>query len=301
MTDYSKENLRLLKLAPLLSMITAIVIALTKLYSWYYTSSASILASLVDSLLDLSTSVINFIALRAALVPPDHKHRFGHNKIEDLAVFGQSAAFFASGIFTLYNSAYRMANPQPLEFVSLGIYAMVISSVLTIFLVAFQSIVIQRTKSTIVEVDRLHYITDLLTNLLVIISLYFSSTYLSLDAILAVLIACYIMKSSYGLFVRATKNLVDEEMNDAEREKIIDIIRGHKKVLGVHELKTRLAGSKAFIQLHLELDGDMKLYDAHEISDEVMNRILKEFPSSEITIHQDPAGFEQDVPYREEL
>lgn len=301
MSHHSEENLKLLRLAPLLSVFVAIIISAIKLYSWFYTDSASIMASLMDSLLDLSTSIINYIALRAALIPPDHNHRFGHNKIEDLAVFGQSIGFFASGLFTFYNSAHHVVNPHPIEHIGIGIWAMIISSILTIFLVAYQTFVIRQTKSSIVEADRLHYFTDLLTNLLVIFSLYFSKKYAILDSILGILIACYIIKSSYGLFVRATKNLIDEEMNDREREKIIAIISESKEVLGVHELKTRYAGTKAFIQFHLELDGDMSLFDAHTIADRIMDHILKEFPGAEITIHQDPAGLEHDTPYREEL
>lgn len=301
MNNHSEENLKLLRLAPLLSVFVAIIISIIKMYSWFYTDSVSILASLIDSLLDLSTSIINYIALRAALVPPDHNHRFGHNKIEDLAVFGQSIGFFASGVFTFYNSAHHIMNPHPIEHIGIGISAMVISSVLTILLVAYQTMVIKRTKSTIVEADRLHYFTDLLANIAVIFSLYFSEKYLALDAILGILIACYIIKSSYGLFVRSTKNLVDEEMNDGERKKIIGIIGKHKEVLGVHELKTRYASTKAFIQFHLELNGEISLFEAHDIADRIMDKILEEFPGAEVTVHQDPAGLEHDVPYREEL
>lgn len=301
MTHLSEANLRLLRRAPLFSVLVAVIISIMKFYSWVYTDSASIMASLMDSLLDLSTSIINYIALRAALAPPDHNHRFGHNKIEDLAVFGQSIGFFASGIFTLYHSSYYMINPKPLEHVETGIAVMIISSILTFALVAYQSLVIKRTKSPLVEADRLHYFTDLLTNLMVIFSLYFSSKYVILDSLLGILIACYIIKSSYGLFVRATKNLIDEEMNDKERDKIIAIIGKHEEVLGVHELKTRNAGTKVFIQFHLELDGDMRLFDAHDVADRIMNEILKEFPGAEITVHQDPAGLENNPPYKEEL
>ena len=301
MNHLSEENLRLLRRAPLLSVLVATIISIMKLYSWVYTDSASIMASLMDSLLDLSTSIINYIALRASLAPPDHNHRFGHNKIEDLAVFGQSIGFFASGIFTFYHAAHHIANPKPIEHVEIGISVMIISSILTFGLVAYQSLVIKKTKSPLIEADRLHYFTDLLTNLIIIFSLYFSAKYVILDSLLGILIACYIIQSSYGLFVRATKNLIDEEMNDKERDKIIAIIGKHEEVLGVHELKTRNAGTKTFIQFHLELDGDMSLFDAHEIADRIMDEILKEFPGAEITVHQDPAGLEHNPPYKEKL
>lgn len=296
-----EEDLRLLKLAPVFSVIAAVVIAITKAYSWYSTDSASILASLMDALLDLSTSVINFIALRAALEPPDHDHRFGHNKIEDLAVFGQSLIFFSSGIITIYNSTMHIVSPREIDNISIGIASMAICSVITFFLVLYQTLVIRRTKSSIVEADRLHFFTDLLSNILVILSLYISSKFWLVDPVLGALIGLYIIRGSYGLFKKSIRNLIDQEMHDDERQKIIGIISKHNEVLGIHELKTRCAGSKAFIQFHLELKGSMSLYKAHEISDKIMHAINKQYPYAEVTIHQDPAGLEEDQPYSEEL
>jgi cation diffusion facilitator family transporter len=291
----------LLKIAPYYSVAAAIIISVVKYYSLLTTDSASLFASLIDSLLDLSTSIINLIALRMALVPPDHNHRFGHNKIEDLAVFAQSVGFFVFGIFSFYNATNHFIKPGSLDNVNTAIYAMIFSSILTIMLVIYQSFVIKKTKSSLIEADRLHYIADLLTNIVVIFSLYFSSRFIALDAIFGILIACYIVYSSYGLFVRATKNLVDEELNDGERAKILGIIAKHKEVLGIHELKTRYAGSKPFIQFHLEMDGNSNLFEAHMLSDRIMEDILKAFPEAEVIIHQDPAGVEENVLYREKL
>lgn len=297
----SQKNLRLLKLAPIFSVSAAIIVALIKSYSWYSTDSASVLASLMDALLDLSTSAINLVALRVALEPPDHNHRFGHNKVEDLAVFAQSIAFFATGILALYSAGSHITHQRDIANVEIGIGSMAICSIITLMLVGYQTFVIHRTRSSIIEADRLHYFTDLLSNLLVMASLYWSAQYWYLDPILGALIGLYIMKGSYGLFVRSLKNLVDHEMNDKERQKIIDIISKHEEVLGIHELKTRGAGSKLFIQFHLELNGSMSLFSAHEISDRIMHDIIQKFPNAEVTIHQDPAGIEENQPYREEL
>ncbi|MGV2432907.1 MAG UNVERIFIED_CONTAM: cation diffusion facilitator family transporter [Rickettsiaceae bacterium] len=297
MSNHSK----LLTIAPWYSVITAAIIVVVKLYGWLITDSVSLMASFMDALLDLSTSIINLIALRAALAPPDHNHRFGHNKIEDLAVFGQSIGFFCSGVFTFYNAIKHTVSPFVINNIDIGIYTMVICSVLTIFLIIFQSFTIKRTKSSIIEADRLHYMSDLLTNICVIVSLYFSSIFVQLDALFGILIACYILHSSYGLFVKATRNLIDEELNDEERKKIVDIISKHKEVIGIHEIKTRRASSKIFIQFHLEMDGEMKLFEAHELSDRIVMKILEVFPEAEVIIHQDPAGFEDDASYREEI
>jgi cation diffusion facilitator family transporter len=296
-----KKNLRYLKLAPIFSVSAAVIIALVKSYSWYSTESASVLASLIDALLDLTTSVINLIALRVALEPPDHNHRFGHNKVEDLAVFAQSIAFFASGVLTIYNSFSHIVSPRAIENTDIGIYAMVVSSIITLLLVMYQTFVIRKTRSSIIEADRLHYFTDLLSNILVIVSLYWSAKYWYLDPIMGAIIGLYILRGSYGLFVRAVRNLVDEEMNDNERKKIIAIISNHEEVLGIHELKTRGAGTKSFIQFHLELNGSMTLFEAHEISDRIMYDIVEKFPNAEVTIHQDPEGLEENQPYSEVL
>lgn len=301
MTNPSNDHSLLLKTAPYYSVAVAIIISAMKLYSYITTDSVSLLASLVDSLLDLSTSTINLLALRVAMSPPDHNHRFGHNKIEDLAVFGQSIAFCLSGLFAFYNAVSHAFTPKPIENIGVAMYAMIISSILTLALISYQSMVIKKTKSGIIEADRLHYVSDLLTNMLVMFSLYFSQRFMLLDALLGIIIACYIIYNSYDLFIRATRNLIDEEFNDSERSKIVGIIAKYSEVVGIHELKTRYAGTKPFIQFHIEMDGDITLYAAHEVSEKIMEEIMSVFPGAEVTVHQDPAGVEFDAPYREKL
>jgi cation diffusion facilitator family transporter len=234
------------------------------------------------------------------LAPPDHNHRFGHNKIEDLAVFGQSLIFFLFGIVTFYHSAERFIHPKALEQIGVGIYAMLACSSITLALVIYQSYVIKKTKSTVIEADRLHYMIDFLTDILVIISFTLSGRFVSLDAILGILIAIYIVYSSYDLFIRSVRHLLDEELSDKERNKIVKIIKTYKQVLGIHELKTRYAGNKVFIQFHLEMDKASSLIQAHKLGDQITEDILRTFPGAEIIIRQDP-GLQDDVLYREKI
>lgn len=299
--SYSSEKTLLLKKAQYMSVGVATLICIIKAYTWITTDSVAVFAALIDSLLDVTSSIITMIALRIALIPPDHNHRFGHNKIEDLAVFGQSIFITLSGLFALYSASIHITHADNIEHSNIGIYAMIICSILTVILVLYQSFVIKQTHSHLIKADKLHYISDLFTNILVIVSLYFSDIFVSLDAIFGILIACYVIYGSYSLFVKAISNLVDEEFSDGERQKIVDIISSHSEVLGIHEMKTRYAGNKPFIQFHLEMDGDMTLSVAHEISDKIMTAILEEFEGAEITIHQDPAGLEHDNPYTEML
>lgn len=301
MSYHSNEKALLLKKAQYLSVSIALTICAIKTYSWLSTDSVALFASLIDSILDVTSSLISMIALRIALLPPDHNHRFGHNKIEDLAVFGQSIFISISGLFALYASAKHMMFTDKIEHSSSGIIAMSICCALTIFLVIYQSFVINKTHSNLIKADKLHYTSDLLTNGLVIISLYFSDSFIALDAIFGMLIACYVIYGSYGLLMKSLKNLVDEEFSDPERQKIINIISSYDEVLGIHEMKTRYAGNKPFIQFHLEMDGTMTLSAVHDISDKIMLDILEEFDGAEITIHQDPAGAEPDNLYTEML
>lgn len=289
----------LMKAAPYYSTFVAIAILLAKIYGWFMTDSVSILASLIDSMLDISASIINILAMHLALNPPDNEHRFGHDKIEDLAIFSQAIFFFVSGFMALYISGERFFLPHIITESEVGVNVMLFSIALTFFLVLYQTFIITKTGSRLIMVDKLHYLMDLFTNLAVLISIYFSVKWIAIDAILGGLIACYIIYNAYHMFRKALKNLIDEEFDAEDKNKIFKVIEGHKKhVYAIHDLKTRHAGSKPFIQFHVELDSDMTLRDAHVITDKIMYELADIFPGAEVLIHADPFGFEKDEPYR---
>jgi len=292
----------LMKRAQYCSISIALCIMAAKIYGWTVTDSVSIFASLIDSMLDVSASAINLIAMRMSMVPPDDNHRFGHDKIEDLAIFAQSMFFFASGLFTMFSAIRRLMEPQDLEMLDTGVNVMIFSMVLTVVLVLYQSYVIRQTHSRIVTADKLHYVVDFLGNALVMVSIYFSARWRVLDAACGILVALYIIYSSYELFMQATKNLIDEEFSEEERGKILAIVSSFGgDVLGLHELKTRYAGRKPFIQFHIEMRPDITLFAAHEISEKIIKAVEKSFEGAEVTIHQDPFGAEIEVNYREAL
>lgn len=296
-----ERNNRLVKIASYASVTTAVIIMLAKSYAWLATESQSILASLIDSLLDISSSVINLIAIRVSLLPADDNHRFGHEKFQDLAIFSQSMFFFASCLFTLFSSSKSLFSGSKLVNLELGANVMYFCVFLTFILVCFQSYVISKTKSKIISADKLHYFSDFITNISVIISIYLSASFWYIDALAGIGISLYVMYASYRLFREAIRNLADEEFLQKEKDKILSIVSNYNQVKGIHELKTRYAASKPFIQFHLELDGNITLYRSHEMADKLMKDLLQEFPEAEITIHQDPAGLEQDVNYREKI
>lgn len=291
---------KLLKIASYASFLTAAMILVAKLFAWVSTDSIAILASLVDSLLDITASLLNVFAIRYSLKPPNDKFRFGHDKIQDLAVFAQSMFFLASGLFLICTSIYRFLEPQEVTNSNVGIYVMIFSLTLTTILVIFQNYVIRRTESKIIEADKLHYFTDLMNNAIIIIVIYLSQKHnmAYLDPIAGIALAIYLMWNAYKLLKYSLKNLLDQEFSDEEKQRILEIIGHHKAIFGIHELKTRCAGNKPFIQFHLEMDGDLSLSQAHKICHEIEDKIAEAFPGCEIIIHQDPKGEEKNVNYR---
>ena len=296
-----RSNATLIKTSLISSISVSIVILLLKTYALTITGSVSILASLIDSGLDFSVSIMNYIAVKYALEPADHNHRFGHDKIQDMAIFLQSIFFFGSGIFAIIAAIKHYMLKNEIESAPIAIIIMVISIIITLILLIFQTYVIKKTNSNLIKADKLHYLTDLCTNFVVIIGVYFGKDYPVIDVILGGLIACYIIYGSYHLLKSSIKNLMDEEFDDEEKSRIVKIISNFKEVKGLHDLKTRKAGDRSFIQFHLELDGNMTLKESHEIAEKIMSAITKIFTNSEIIIHQDPEGVEEHVQYRESL
>jgi ferrous-iron efflux pump FieF len=284
-----QETARLLRLATYASTSVALVLIALKFFAWGSSGSVSLLATLIDSMLDALASIINLVAVRHALTPADKEHRFGHGKAEALAGLSQSLFIAGSAGFLLFEAAERIINPVAVESVQLGIVVMVISIVATLGLLSFQQHVIRKTNSTAIRADALHYRTDLLVNGSVIIALILVSLgWPGFDGVFAAVIGAYILYSAREIIITSYDHLMDRELPDEDRDSIKALVLEHPSVRGMHDLRSRHSGTMTFIQLHLELDDDLSLMAAHKISDEVEARILSVFPGSEIIIHIDP-------------
>ena len=287
---------RLLRLATYASVATALVLIAGKIAAWLMTGSVSVMASLVDSMLDAAASMINLLAVHYSLMPPDQDHRFGHGKAEPLAGLGQAAFIAGSAVFLTLQAIERMLHPQPLQDLAVGIGVMVFAIAATLVLVMFQRHVIARTNSTAIRADALHYFTDLITNLSTIVALVLA--YLGwpgMDPLFALGIAAYILYSAFQIGVEAVQLLMDRELPEDDKQQIIEIASRHPDVRGVHDLRTRRSGQTYFIQCHLEFDGAMSLQAAHAASDEVFFDLKKAFPNADVIIHEDPAGVEDPI------
>ena len=286
---------RLMRLATYSSVAVASILIFVKTGAWLSTESLSLLASLVDSMLDVGASFISLIAVHHALQPADKEHRFGHGKAEAIAGLAQSAFIAGSGVFLLFESADRLINPVKVVNTTLGISIMVIAIVLTVILVGFQTYVVRKTNSIAIKADTIHYRADLLVNLAVIVSLILVANFdlYVVDPIFAVLIVGYMSFGAYQISARSLDVLMDKEFPNSERERIKKIAESHRSVLNVHDMRTRSSGTTSFIQFHAEMPNDISLVEAHEIADEVMLMIEEAFPNTEVLIHQDPEGVDE--------
>jgi ferrous-iron efflux pump FieF len=286
---------RLRRGATYASVAVAMVLIAVKFAAWLDTGSVALLSSLIDSLLDLVASIVNLLAVRHAMSPADREHRFGHGKAEPLAVLGQSAFIIGSALLLLAEAVRRMIAPAAVHNPPAGIAVMVFSIAVTVALVFYQRHVVRRTGSIAITADELHYRGDLILNGSVIAALVLGaiSGLDILDPLFGAAIGIWIIYSAARLARLSLVQLMDRELPDDEREKIREIALSHPEVAAAHDLRTRVAGPTAFIQIHIEMDGRMSLLRAHEVSDDVEMRLRAAYPNAEIIIHQDPEGVEE--------
>jgi ferrous-iron efflux pump FieF len=283
------NNAVLLKRATYASVSVAVGLIAAKLAAWLMTGSLTVMASLVDSLMDAAASAINLVAVRWSLHPADEDHRFGHGKAEFLAGLAQASFIAGSAFFLVIHAIERLRNPVPIQAAELGITVMAVSILLTLILLGYQHYVIRRTNSTAIRGDALHYATDLLTNVGTIAALVLASSgWPGLDPVFAIIIAGYIFYSACRIGYEAGQMLMDREVPAEIREQIHAIAKTPPQVKGVHDIRTRMSGQTMMIQLHLELDDDIPLIRAHGIARAVEKDILRSWPGADVIIHQDP-------------
>jgi len=293
----TEMNSSLVRYASYTSVFIALILIIMKLGAYISSHSVAILASLIDSLLDLVASFVNLIAIRHALTPADEEHRFGHGKAEPLAGLAQSAFIAGSALFLILEAGDRLINPQEIEHGMVAITVMAISTIMAIALVRFQQYVVNKTGSIAIRADSLHYFGDVLANISVIVALVLSIYFgwQAADSLFAFGVAIYVLFNAWKIVKVALDQLMDRELPDEKREEIIRIATTHPEVRSLHELRTRTSGFMTFIQMHLVMDPKITLEQAHSISDEVEAELKKVFQNSEVIIHEDPEGLEQNL------
>lgn len=287
----NQEYGRLVSRAALAATIMALVLLIIKVLAWWATGSVSILAALVDSLVDMAASLTNLLVVRYSLQPADNEHTFGHGKAESLAALAQSMFISGSALFLFLTSIQHLARPEEMNSPGIGMGVTVIALVCTVILVTFQRWVVRKTGSQAVRADMLHYQSDVLMNGAILIALGLSwYGWHRADSLFALGIGIYILYSALHMGYEAVQSLLDRALPDDERQAIVDIVKGCPGVRGAHDLRTRQSGATRFIQVHIEMEDELPLVHAHAVAERVEQAILQRFPDADVIIHQDPCS-----------
>jgi len=273
-----------------LSIAAASALVLFKVFGWAASGSVSLLASLLDSGLDLVASLAVFFAVRWAARPPDWDHRHGHGKAEAFAGLLQAGLVMASGLFVGWEAFDRMLNPRVLANGEWAVAVMVISILVTLGLVWAQTRAIRLSGSLAVKGDRAHYSADLASNLVALIGVG-AATFLSaapLDAAAGLIVAVWLLWGAFSVLREAADQLLDRELPAEDQATITAQVLQDPRIGGVHRLRTRASGAVPMIQMHIDLAPDLTLAEAHAIISEAETRILEALPRADILIHPDP-------------
>jgi ferrous-iron efflux pump FieF len=290
----SQDPRRLNLFAAIASVGVAASLICAKLAIWIVTGSVAVLGTLIDSGLDAIASIVTLVSVHQAAQPPDRAHRYGHGKAEAIGALIQAGFVLGSAFFLANEAIRRLIAPQPVTQGSVAIAVLLLAILLTTALIGFQRFVVRRTGSLAIAADSLHYRADLFTSLAVILAMVLVETtgWPVIDPLVGLGIVGLLLYSALGVARRALDMLMDRELPSETRARIRRLALGHPKAHDVHDLRTRQAGSDVFIELHLELDGDLDLEQAHAITHEVEARIRAAFPEADILVHQEPAGLE---------
>lgn len=287
---------RLKRAASAASVALAAALTLLKVAAAVYTGSLAVLSSMIDSLADIFASSITFVAVKFASMQATDDHRYGFGKAEAISALVQSAFVAGSGIFVLYDGIMRLFMRKTVGDPDFGIVVMVISLAATTALILFQKYVAKRTNSLAIAADSAHYTVDVVTNLAIIATLVVVKLFeiYWFDTVTALAVAGYLLLNAYKLACGAVSVLTDAELSDDIRKKVCRIVMENPFSQGIHDLRTRDLGGAYMFEFHLELDGDLPLSAAHEMTETVEDNLLDEFPNAQIIIHQDPVGVKED-------
>lgn len=280
--------------AGLASVAMAALMVALKLWALGETGALSVAASLADSAMDLMVSLMAMAALIYAAKPADEDHAFGHTSAEDLAALGQALFILVSAAIIAFAAGERLLNPaeHTLQAQDHGIMVMVASVALTLALVLWQTHVAKKTGSRVVAADRLHYLGDLLPNIGAIASLWASKKFGmgQIDSVVAIGAALMLSLGALRIGKGAFDALMDRRADPVIIEGIGKIAAAWPGVHGYHDLKTRTAGSRIFVHIHIELDGNQSLREAHAIGAALRRAILAAYPQADVIIHKDVSG-----------
>jgi ferrous-iron efflux pump FieF len=278
--------------AAIASVTMALFLLGLKGFAAWHTGSVAMLGSLADTALDLLASLVTLYGVRLAATPADHDHRFGHGKAEALAALFQVMLITASAAGIAWRAIAAFGAPGETQDVEFGIGVSVIAIIATFALLAYQKSIIDRTGSVAIRADNVHYQSDLLLNLAVIVAMVLDQMFglRGADPVMGILIALWLGWGAFQASSQAIDQLMDKEWPEDERRAFLDVAARQEGLRGIHDFRTRRSGSHDFAQFHMEVARDMTVADAHDVVEGVERALRQAFPKVEVLIHLDPEG-----------
>jgi cation diffusion facilitator family transporter len=276
------------KRAAIVSVLSNLLLITLKLIVALLTGSLSILSESLHSLSDLLASIITFFSVKFSDEPPDSRHPYGHGKIENITASIEALLIIFAAIYILYEAFIRLFNPTPIDMPALGILVMFFSFLANVFVSTYLFRVSKKTQSLALEGDALHLRADMYSSLTMVVGfvLIWWFKWVIIDSVFAFAVAIYMLIEGYLLLKKSFNPLMDEAINDNDKQIILNVFKEHD--FKIHDLKTRKSGNVIFADLHLQLDPDMPLKEAHKICDHIEEKLKEKLPGIDVTIHVEP-------------
>lgn len=279
--------------AIILSVGVALLLTLVKFSVGFMTHSMAILASALDSMLDMLMSALNFFAFREASKPPDAEHAYGHGKVESLAGLFQSLFIMLSGSFVIFEAVRRLLSGSFVDEIPLGIGVIVFSGIVTLLLSWRLKVLSKKNRSLILGTEKAHYSMDFVSYVGVVVALILVgwTREAAWDLVMSILVAAYIFKEAIHIFKRAVSELLDRGLSNTELKTMkMLILRHHPSIVGAHNLRSRVVGNQLFLDFHIEIRGEDDFKKAHDMTESLIDKIKAYHPNADVTVHFDPEG-----------
>ncbi|UPT77116.1 cation diffusion facilitator family transporter [Sulfurovum sp. XGS-02] len=280
------------KRATLVSSSVATLLVILKLILGIASGSVAVLASAIDSLLDMLVSGFNFFAIKKSEEHPDDEYHYGKGKIQAIAAVIEGTIITMSGIYIIYEAIKKLSTGSVTTLLSPSIVAMTLSIIITYLLVKYLLKVAKETDNLVIKADALHYTTDLWSNAAVLLALglVYMTGIDAIDAIIGLGIGLYIIYSAYEIIQEGIAILLDRALDADIVANIEKILSKHSEITSYHWLRTRTDGTTNFVEFHMVLRPNMLLLEAHRIADQVEDQIflLDTNKNWIITPHFDP-------------
>ncbi len=268
----------------------ALFLLALKIFAAAETGSVALLGSLADTGFDVLASLLTLFSVRYAARPADDDHRFGHGKAEALSALMQVVLITVSAILIGWRAVVRLGSGESTAHPEYGIGVSIIAILATLALLAYQRHVVKKTGSVAIHADHVHYQSDLLLNVAVIIAIVLES-FLNLrgaDPVFGLGIALWLLWGASRAIRLSLDQLLDREWPQEKRDRFLSVAARHPELKGIHDVRTRSSGMHDFVQLHVWFDPAKTLGEVHAVMDEVEAELEREFPGVEVMIHPEP-------------